>query len=211
VETLDSYLERLASADPSPGGGSAATIAAALAAALVAMVGRISARNPKYAEQKGLAAELVARADELRAELAHARQRDENAFEAVMAARALPRHDAAASAQRERALLAALDAAAAEPLHAAALALELLRLTMRSLEIPNRNLASDVGCAAEFAYAALVADAYNVRVNHRFMRDLDAIAAQERRLRELEDEGKGLLERLRSGVARRLARENDRS
>ena len=32
-------------------------------------------------------------------------------------------------------------------------------------------LASDVGCAAELASAALAACAYNVRVNHRYMHD----------------------------------------
>lgn len=198
MDTLDLYLERLASNAPAPGGGSAAALVGALAAALIAMVARISAGNPKYAQQQELAAELVARADELRAQLARARQRDENAFEEVIAAQALPKRDADESQARQQALQRALARAAAEPLQAACLALDVLRLTSRSLEIPNRDLSSDVGCAAEFAYAAILACAYNVRVNHRWMRDRDAAATGEQRLRAIEDEARGLLERVRS-------------
>ncbi|MGD0476464.1 MAG: cyclodeaminase/cyclohydrolase family protein, partial [Candidatus Velthaea sp.] len=47
---LQAYLNRLASAQPTPGGGSAATIVGALGAALVAMVARITLGNPKHAD-----------------------------------------------------------------------------------------------------------------------------------------------------------------
>jgi methenyltetrahydrofolate cyclohydrolase len=206
VEPLDLYLERLASAEPVPGGGSAAATVGALAAALLAMVGRISARNPAHAQLHDLAAALASRADELRIELAQARRRDEIAYEAVVAAQALPKGDAAQAAARRGALEAALENAAREPLRAAGLALELLRLAVGSFQIPNRNLASDVGCAAEFAYAALAACAYNVRVNHRFVQDRNLIADQEQRLKAFEGEASELLAGVRSAVAPRLAR-----
>lgn len=198
MDTLDLYLDRLASSAPAPGGGSAAALVGALAAALVAMVARISGGNPKYAQYAELAAELVARAEELRVELAQARRRDENAFEEVIAAQALPKRDADEIQARRQALQTALAHAAAEPLRAASLALEVLRLTTRSLEIPNRDLVSDVGCAAEFGNAAILACAYNVRVNHHLMRDRDAVADGEQRLRAIEEEACGLLDRVRS-------------
>jgi formiminotetrahydrofolate cyclodeaminase len=195
VETLDLYLERLASDAPTPGGGSAAAVVGALAAGLIAMVARISARNPKHAQSAG---PIVTRADELRAELDRARERDESAFEDVVAAQALPKRDASESAARQSALQTALAHAAEEPLSAAVLVLEVLRLADGLLEVSSRDLVSDVGCAAEFANAAVLACAYNVRVNHRFMRDRDAVAAGERRLRAIEDAARGLLERVRS-------------
>jgi formiminotetrahydrofolate cyclodeaminase len=197
VETLDLYLERLASEAPTPGGGSAAAVVGALAAALVAMVARISARNPKHAQR---AEPIVTRADQLRSELKRARERDEWAFEDVVAAQALPKRDAAESAARQVALQAALARAAEEPLYAAMLALGLLDLAADLLEISSRDLVSDVGCAAEFANAAIHACAYNVRVNHRLMRDRDAVAAGEQRLRAIEDGARGLLERVRSAI-----------
>jgi formiminotetrahydrofolate cyclodeaminase len=197
VETLDLYLERLASEAPTPGGGSAAAVVGALAAALVAMVARISARNPKRAQR---AEPIVTRADQLRSELKRARERDEWAFEDVVTAQALPKRDAAESEARQVALQAALARAAEEPLYTAMLALGLLDLAADLLEISSRDLASDVGCAAEFANAAILACAYNVRVNHRLMRDRDAVAAGEQRLRAIEDGARGLLERVRSAI-----------
>ncbi len=207
METLDSYLQRLASSDPVPGGGSAGTIVGALGAALVAMVARIGGRSVNEPERQRLAQETAQRADALRVELAQARLRDEGAFSRVVAAQALPKGDDAEREARRRALDAALDLAAREPLHAAGLAAEVLRLSERSLEISGSGLASDVGCAAEFAYAALEGAAYNVRVNHRFMRDREKIGPQETRLQAIEEEATAALERIRAAVAERLARE----
>ncbi len=200
VETLPEYLTQLASEWPTPGGGSAATIVAAAGAALVAMVGRICSTNPKYSAQTPLALELVTRADELRAEFLRARERDEAAFDRVVAASAMPKDNEPAKQTRRQALELALHHAAAEPLACAELALEALRLTAKSLAIPNKNLASDVGCAAEFAAAGLNACAYNVRINHRFMHDADAIEAQSHALERYEREAAALLADVRRGV-----------
>jgi len=198
VERLDEYFERLASDAPVPGGGSAATIVAALAAALVAMVARISAGNPKYAEHAAAARAIAAECDVLRAELTVARERDERAFGDVIAAQRLPKSTAEERVERRDALEGALRRAAEAPLDAAALALRALRLTERVLEIPNPHLASDAGCAAEFATAALAACAYNVRVNHRYMRDESTTAAQARQLAAYENEAQALLARVRA-------------
>jgi formiminotetrahydrofolate cyclodeaminase len=198
VETIDAYLERLASNAPVPGGGSAAALVAGTAAALVAMVGRIL---------KSPLDEIVATADALRAQLSEGQRRDESAFAAVVTAQALPKHNEAEKAMRRRELEAALALAAEEPLRAATLELEVLKLTVRLVEFSSAALASDVGCAAEFAHAALAASAYNVRVNHRYMHDLEKIAAQEERLRSLEAEAQSALAGVRAAVAQRLRRE----
>jgi len=188
VETLDDYLRRLASNQPVPGGGSAAALIAAVAAALVAMVGRIASAP---------LADVVAEADRLRDELGAARLRDEAAFAGVVAAQALPKDDEAQVRCRRRALDDALLRAAEAPLHAAALALRVLELARRLSEAPTKSLASDVGCAAEFAYAALAGCAYNVRINHKYMRDAATIASQAATLAEYENAGSKILDRIR--------------
>jgi formiminotetrahydrofolate cyclodeaminase len=195
VETLAGYLDKLGSAAPTPGGGSAATVVAALAAALVAMVARITYENPKFASVANEAGSLAHEADSLRRELLEARSEDEAAYGAVVAAMALPRADAGERAQRTAALQAALGGAAAAPLHAAGLAVTALRLAARAGALGNANLQSDVVCAAAFARAALEAAAANVRVNHHYMKDAETIGAQEAALCELERAGAQLYAR----------------
>lgn len=198
---LDDYLAALASEAPTPGGGSAATVVGAAAAALVAMVARICAKSPRFAAQAPLASTLVDRAESLRADFAEGRVRDEAAFGLVVAAQALPKASEAERAARASALETALQAAAAEPLRAAQGCLDVLHLANRLLDIPNRNLASDVGCAGEFAAAALAACAYNVRVNHRYMHDRAAIERAEAVLARLEGEAAAQLQNVRQGAA----------
>lgn len=206
METIPDYLTRLASDAPTPGGGSAATIVAAAGASLVGMVARICAQNPKFAGQREFAHGLTARADALRGELLNARTRDEVAFEHVVSAMGLPKATPEQQQARRDALEAALNKAAAEPLKSARSALDVLRLAIVALELRNANLVSDVGCAAEFAHAALAACAYNVRINHRYMHDRAAIDAQRIELERYEREGAALLDAARRGVRNLLAR-----
>lgn len=193
MERFDLYLERLASSDAVPGGGSAAAVVAAIGAALVAMVGRIGANPPDG---------LVEEADRLRAELDTARKGDEDAYAAVVAAQALPKSGESERAARRDAIERALKRAAQCPLDAAALALRVLELVERLLQNHMGALVSDVGCAAEFAHAAVVACGYNVRVNHRYMRDEAAIREQAATLFRYEGAAARILERARDAVAR---------
>lgn len=181
------YIARLASANPTPGGGSAATIVAAMGAALIEMAARITAANPKHAAKHDDAQRLVARALALRAELATAQARDEAAFTAVIATRGDARQ-------------LALVRAAAEPLNAMRLAVEVEQLAVDALALENPHLASDVGCAAEFGAAAVAACAYNVRINHRAIRDKDVVAAQTSEMEGYERSSATLLQRVREKV-----------
>ena len=195
MESLDEYLERLASSEAVPGGGSAAALVGAMAASLAAMVGRKLA-NVRPTER------IVVRADELRAQLVSARLRDEEAYGAYVAARKLPKEDDDQIDARKRALEAALNGAAEAPLHSAGLAVEVLELTEELADGKMGALASDVGCAAEFAQAAVVACGYNVRINHRYMHDEAALLKQAARLVAYEGKASVFLARVRGAVAK---------
>lgn len=183
---IDAYLEALASPSPTPGGGSAATIVGALGAALVAMVARITGDNPTYAAVAEDAQSIAADADGIRLALIAARERDERAYAAVVAAMALPKATAPEKASRTERVQGALAGAAAAPLFAAELALEVVRIAERARNLGNRHLASDVACAEIFGRAALAASAENVRINHAFLKDGALVAGQEAALRALE-------------------------
>lgn len=179
---LDGYLTKLASEQPTPGGGSAAMVVGAAGSALLAMVARIC-RAP----------ELTGRADELQSLMLAQREADESAFEAVVAARA-----------NKDAMQQALLGAAQAPLHGATLALAGLRLCDDAFALGNAHLVSDIGCAAEFLHAALLASAYNVRINHRYLKDAGAIAQQREALDGCEREGNELLSLARARLTESL-------
>jgi formiminotetrahydrofolate cyclodeaminase len=182
---FEAYLDALASAEPTPGGGSAATLVGALAAALCAMVARISLTSPKLAPVHEAAATIAADADELRRRFVELRPIDEAAFQAVVAAQAMPRATDAEKAVRRDALQTALIGAAEAPLESAQLASDAFALTARTAELRNANLMSDVDCAMRFARAAFDASAANVEVNHRYITDEATVAQQRERLATL--------------------------
>jgi len=201
VLDFDDYLNRLASAAPTPGGGSAAAICGAMGAALVGMVARITRESPKKSERHDLADELIAAADVLRARFGEARTLDESAYAAVVTAMALPRESDEETIVRTARLQDALAQAAAAPLAAVHLAAELLALAERALDLENANLASDLGCAASFAMAALDASALNVRVNHKYMKNAALVAQHTRVLVDCEHDAPQTLARIRARVA----------
>jgi glutamate formiminotransferase/formiminotetrahydrofolate cyclodeaminase len=159
------FLDALASADPTPGGGSAAAQSGALAAALVAMVGRLTAGKKKYAEVEDAMQALVARADELRGEFTQAVAADAVAFDAVMAAFKLPKESDMDKRARKQAIEQATIAAAESPLAVSGLAVECLELAQQAAEHGNTNAISDAGTAAALAMACLQGAGLNVRIN----------------------------------------------
>lgn len=166
-------------------------VVGATGCSLVAMVARICASSKKYEPVHALARRLIAQADELREHMLELRERDEAAYLTVVAARG-----------DKEAMQRALFDAAAAPLAGAKAAVVGLRLSSDALELNNANLVSDVGCAAEFAYAALLGCAYNVRINHKFLKDESAIQAHRAALDQLESDANTLLAHVRAGVNR---------
>ena len=203
---IESYLETLASASPTPGGGSAAAIVASMGAALVAMVARIVAGNPKFAEQHALAVDLIAKAEKLRERSLAARHEDERAYGLVVSATALPRATADEKTARTAALQSAFAQAAAAPLAAAESAKLIATLAERALALGNAHLIGDLGTAAELAAAAFASAAINVRGNHIYMKDRALIEKQAALLDRYEREIGTLVARVRFEVSRAFAR-----
>jgi formiminotetrahydrofolate cyclodeaminase len=183
---FEGYLDALASAEPTPGGGSAATLVGALAAALCAMVARITLGSPKLASVHEAAVAIAEDADDLRRRFVDLRPVDEAAYAAVVRAQALPRRTDEESALRRETLQGALVAAAEAPLETMRLATDAFALASRTAELHNANLMSDVDCALRFARAAFDAGTANVDVNHRYITNPETVAYQRERMATLE-------------------------
>jgi len=161
----EDFLEALASASPTPGGGSAAAHAGALAAALVAMVARLALSKKKYADVESQMVALVTKADSLRAEFVQAVKRDAAAFDAVMSAMKMPKETEEQKASRANAIEAATLEAAKQPLKVARMAVDCLGIAREAARLGNINAISDAGSAAALARACLAGSALNVRIN----------------------------------------------
>lgn len=148
--TIGDFLERLAAKVPAPGGGAAAALHAAQAAALLAMVGRYS-QSPKYASHAKTIERIVDEADERRAEALQLAEEDAVAFQAVSQAYRLPAVTPEEKAAREQAVQAALVEAARPPAAVVANATRLVELAEELLQIGNPNLLADVAAAAAAA------------------------------------------------------------
>ncbi len=148
----------LAARTPSPGGGSAAAITAATAAALTEMAaGFALARAPDR-----VLTELAGRAAELRARLLELADADRDSYQPVLAALALPHGEPL----RAAALREALSSAARVPLEIAAGAAAVAELASTVAGAPgNDALAGDAGVAIILADAATSAAAALVCLN----------------------------------------------
>jgi glutamate formiminotransferase/formiminotetrahydrofolate cyclodeaminase len=160
--SLSDWMAAVASDSPTPGGGSVSALAAGMAAALAAMVGRLTVGRKKYAAVEAEFRALVEGATTLSERLLELAQEDARAFDAVSAAYALPKQP---EAPRRQAVQEALLGASRVPLQTLRAARETAALAARAAEAGNRNAVSDAGVAALLALAAAQGAAYNVRIN----------------------------------------------
>jgi methenyltetrahydrofolate cyclohydrolase len=163
--SLGEFVDRLASAEPVPGGGSASAIAAALGAGLVAMVASLSAGRPKYAVHARLHERAIVVAQRLAERFLELSDEDAAAYAGFAAALKLPRETEAEQSTRQSALQAAARAAAEVPLATVEACLELVVTAESLVGRSNANAASDLNVAALLGEAAGRGAAENVLVN----------------------------------------------
>jgi glutamate formiminotransferase/formiminotetrahydrofolate cyclodeaminase len=163
--TSSTFLDALAAATPTPGGGSAAAQAGAMGAALVAMVARLTIGKKKYATVEAQMNEILNQAERLRRELTEAAEEDSAAFEGVLAAFKLPQELPEQQTQRLAAIEQTSLHAARVPLAVAQKAVTVMALAERCAALGNLNAISDAASALALAHAALTSAGYNVRIN----------------------------------------------
>jgi len=149
------FLDALEAPAPSPCGGSAAAVTAAMAASLVAMVGRGSHDWPDGAG-------IAAQAKTLRARLTALATEDATAFESVLV---VMRDPSGEPEQRDFRLGRALLRAATVPLQIAEAAADVTELAALAADAGAPHLQPDAVAAAALAEAAVRAAAHLVEIN----------------------------------------------
>ncbi len=201
----DTFLDDLASAAPTPGGGSAAAFTAAEAAALAAMVARLTVGKKKYAEVEGEMMRLVEEAEHLRHSLTEAISRDAQAFELVMQSFKLPKDNEDQIKARQAAIADASLQAARVPLETAGMALQVMHLAASAATRGNSSAITDAWSAAMLAYAALSCAGANVRINLAALEKDPQAASFITELSEIEKKASDLLAEIKKNIKNRAA------
>jgi glutamate formiminotransferase len=155
------FIDQLAAATPTPGGGSASAAAAAMAASLAEMVASMSRSKKASAQHADKLDEAASRLARLGEELKSAIDADADAYNAVMRAYKA-RKD---SAEGNRAIVAALRQATSVPLEVAEHGVEIARMAAFLQPITSPMMSSDLITSIALAQAALTGALSNVEVN----------------------------------------------
>lgn len=164
---ITSFLDKLASKEPAPGGGGAAALAGAIGIALGNMTGSLTVGKKKYAEVEGDIIELNKRAQSLRKQLYELIEADALAFMPVAKAYGIPKDDP----DRNEIMEAALNGAVRVPIEIMKKSCEALEIIKEYAEKGSVLALSDAGCAASMCKSALESAALNVYINTKAMKD----------------------------------------
>ena len=179
-ETINDYLARLASREPTPGGGAAAALHAAQGAALVAMVARYTT-GTKYEQHAELVTRIIGSADGLVAQALRLADADQHAFQGVIDAYKLPAGTDDLKAARTASIQGALVQAAKTPAQLILVAGAVVDLATELFEVANANVISDVAAAVDAARAAATTARVNIDINVVAIKDTETrslLAAQ---------------------------------
>jgi len=192
-ETLHRFLDELASAQPTPGGGSTAALSGAMGAALTSMVCRITIGKESYAGVQKEVEELLGRAENLRSRFQQLMQEDIEAYGRLAASYKLPRETSEERKYRADMIQKQLVEAASVPLEVVECASKLIQSCQRIAEIGSISLLSDVATGAILASCSGKSAAYMVHINVQSIKN-DTLVV------ELEDRLNTALSRIEAGV-----------
>ncbi|MCR4798741.1 MAG: cyclodeaminase/cyclohydrolase family protein [Lachnospiraceae bacterium] len=202
--TIKEFLTALSSDAPTPGGGGAAGLVAAVGTSLGNMVLSLTTGKKKYAEHQSEIEELQKKATDLTQKLTDAMDRDAEAFAPLAKAYGLPKDTPEEAAHRETVMEEALSVAAETPLSMMEEILEAMKLIARVAEIGSRLAISDAGVGIACCQAALQGASLNVFINTKMMKDRDKALSMEERADGMLSEGKDLYEKTYDTVTKAI-------
>ncbi len=162
---LHEFADLLSTETPSPGGGSVAALAGALASSLAAMVANLTFGNKKYKPEWEKMEKLAVSGQQIKKQLLAAIDDDTDAFNSIMAANRLPKKTEENREARTREIEAATQQATLIPLKVMELSLEAMKLCKPAARLGNINAVSDVGVGALMANSAVMGAFLNVKIN----------------------------------------------
>lgn len=179
--TCNAFVDMLASASPTPGGGGTAALVGALGMALGNMVGSLTLGKKKYAGVEADVRALMTNGSHLIHELMELVQRDADVFTPLAKAYGMPADTEEQAAEKAAVLERATLDACSVPMQIMEKSCRAIELMVEYAAKGSRLAISDAGCGAACCKAALLAASLNVFINTKTMQDrakADALNAQ---------------------------------
>lgn len=162
---IGEYLEALSGTQAMPGGGSAAGVVGALAAATAEMMASLTR------EQSDALLEAKAKLAELRERALQCAQDDEKSYGGYLDALSLPKSTDEEKASRRARLNETMEASARVPLALAVVGVEIVDTLEAVILDGNKTVLGDAEAAIVMAKATVEVCEINVRANLKFIKD----------------------------------------
>ncbi len=169
------FLEKTASSDPVPGGGSISALSAAAAASLTEMVANLTIGKEDYAAVEEEMKAISNKAFNYRDKLVKDIDKDSDAYKQVLEAFKLPKGSEEEKNHRKQAIQEGLKNATSVPLSVAKDAFKIMELAENVIKKGNKNAATDGAVAAMMARTAVLSALYNVKINLSSIKDIDFV------------------------------------
>jgi len=205
--TIRDFTDELSTESPAPGGGSVAALLGAESAALSAMVANLTTARKGYEDLFDEMNRAAISSEDLKDRFLEAIDRDTDAFNAVLAARRLPKKSDEEKTRRQEAIEAASVEATRVPLSVLRDAVEAIRLATTVAQKGLKASASDAGVAAASARAASEAAHLNVQINLPSIENDDVREEMRQEASALRKEAEELADIVRSLVEESIASE----
>ncbi len=188
--TLIEYLEKTASGEATPGGGSIAALCAAAAASLTEMVANLTVGKKSYLSVEAEMNDIAKKVSEYREKLIRAIDEDPEAYNQVMTAFKLPKGTHAEITRRNQAIQDGLKNAALVPMGVAEDAYQIMGIAEKAITKGNKNAITDGLVAVMTARTAALAALYNVRINLDSITESEFVEALSQKAGALEEQVK---------------------
>ena len=203
-QQIETFVQDLNSSKPMPGGGSAAAVCGAMAAALAGMSAHMTAGKKKYAAVEDKMQQIITATKLLQEEMLAMAQEDADMYSLVLQAYKLPKDTEAEAARRTKSIEEASKTAVVASLKVTGACVRIMKLAYITVTEGNQMMVTDGSASALLARACQQVAAYNVRINLGGVKDKDVTAEAEQLLASHLAEGESLQTEVLKEVEKRL-------
>ena len=164
-QSIEFFLDELSSNKLVPGGGSAASLVAAIGVALGSMVGNLALSKKRYQSIIPEIESVIVKSEKLKRELEYLIEKDAESCESLLKAFKMPK------TEREHVMDAALEEACTIPLEIMKKTIEAIDLHEQLLELGITTAISDIGVGVSFCKAALEGASLSILINTKLMKN----------------------------------------